>query len=251
MVDENKLGPYAKTLMKALGGNASTLSPTVTAKSITRWKLDDPTSFLNIVGEGSFRELVLLVPAELDKYTEHMLETAMDEKPSRVDKRVKIRLWQEYEEAAMELRPMNMDKCVEGTGAPSWSQYESSLVDPIRVAWLTRPPVEYRLAMKEAEQTGLKRLMEILELPMVSTNRDGAPFVNVGVGLLILQAFKLVDQRVNGMVAQRMVNVNLNQSIPKDATSISMENIDAKIKELEEKVGVASDSGRLIDLEKL
>lgn len=244
-----KLSPYARALIGVLDGNKAHALP-VTPKSIERWGLDRPESFVNLIPEESgLKSAVVHLPEAYDKMTEWQLEQELPEPISRVDKRVKIKFWQEYEAAATEFRAINFLAVADGTGCANWGQYEIGLLtNPAKLAWLVRPPAEYNLQMKEAEQTGLKRLIEIMELPIM--NEKGVP--NIGVAAIILQAFKLVDMRLNGAVTQRMVNVNLNQTVPKEATAISMDTIDAKLKELEDKVGASgSDTGRVIDLEKI
>jgi hypothetical protein len=225
----NTMSPHGKALLKALGGNSSMARATPAA--VKRWGLDQPDSIASVLPE-EFLARVLLIPDDAMKLPESQLES--QGMVSRQDRRVRIQFWHEYEKAAKERRQMNLQTIVEHTGVPSWDGYAEKLyLNPSLFAWLMQPPAGYRLQMEEAQEIGLKRLTDIMELPIM----DSAGKVNVAVAMLILQAFKLVDQRVHGAITQRMVSVNLHGAEPPPAAKLDMDAVEKRIKELEAQLG--------------
>jgi hypothetical protein len=231
------LTAQGRALLKAMGGNLSQVR--ATPYSMSRWGLDRPESVLHVVPE-SLAALCLALPDEFLKKSDSALEA---ETPvTRLDRRVRLRFWDEYESANKENRPMKMLDVVQFSGVPSWESYEARLKDtPALLAWLMNPPAEYKLQMREAQELGLRRLTDILELPMIDATTGK---VNTGVGLLILQAIKLVDQRLHGSPTQKNVNVNVEAGqMPQNAT-LSMSEVDKKIAELEARLhGPAAQAG--------
>lgn len=200
-------------------------------KATAKWVLEDPRSVVNLLPE-SVRERVLALPPTLAKLSLEELENLAS--VSRVDRRVRIEFWREHERAAQANMPMNMDACVRLSGLLSWSQYEFRLEKPERLAWLLCPPAEYQVQLQEALEIGLNRLVEIVQLPLYTQKGE----VNTGVAAVVLQALKMVDQRLHGSVVQRMLTISKHQreTTVTNNTAISSENIDAKIAELEAKI---------------
>jgi hypothetical protein len=221
----NKMSPYGKTLYKALGGDTRFLAmkPSV----VRHFALERPDSVLNLIDDEELKELVVQLPEELlEKSEPELVELA---RPDRVDRRLRIAFWDEYERAAAEQRPMALGSITRNTGAISWNWYKNQLVaKPEKLAWFLSQPAAYKMQVQEAEQIGLSRLIEILELPLKNPNGT----INVLVGGLILAAFKHVDMRRNGLPTNKQVNINLAQDIPKNAT-IDPDKLDEKLAELE------------------
>ena len=221
-----KLSPWGKSLYKALGGEQSFLA--LRANKVQHWGLDRPDSLLNLVGDDPIKDMALQIPEELLRKTDGELQQM--QQPSRVDRRMRLAFWEEYERAACDNRTMDLANCHRNTGAVSWNAYRTHLADnPVVCAWFLSQPAAYKIQVAEAQSVGLGRVMEILELPIMDplTGR-----VNVPIAGLILAAWKLIDQRLHGLPTNKTVNVNMEANIPKNAT-IDPTKLDEKLAELE------------------
>jgi hypothetical protein len=228
----DKLSPFAKSLMKALGGDVKTLS--MTGAQISRWGLDRPEGIMSLLGDEELAEAAIRLPEEMTTMSETQLAAQVP--LDRVDRRMRIHFWEEYENAAKSYRKMEMQTVAAGTGAVSWESYKQMLImTPGKLAWLFNPPAGYKLQLQEAQELGLSRLMEILELPIKDplTQR-----INVGVAAIILQAWKSVDMRVNGALTQRIVQLSGSMGeAPQGASKVDMAEVDKKLAELEALLG--------------
>lgn len=212
------------------------------------WGMDQPQSVLHGLPDG-LRAQILSLPPELIALSEQELEIGAGG-ISRQDRRVRLNFWQEYEKATQEARSLNLKAVAQDTGLPSWAIYEEKLYQNAGLlAWLMRPPATYVLQVREAQELGLNRLHEILSLPIKTTvtkkNKSGEvkieEKINVGVALLILNAFRLVDQRLMGGYTQKQVNVNVDAGQAPPGGSINMATLDEKLKELEAALGDSQD----------
>lgn len=228
------LSPYGEALLKQVGGSLGMVRPTPHA--MKRWGMDRPDSIIHVLPED-FAKQVLKIPDEALELPEWRLEKelAEEENPvTRQDRRVRINFWQEYEQAHAQARKMNLTTVVQNTGLPSWQLYvDMLLTNHRRFAWLMHPPPGYELAMREAHELGMGRLVEILSLPLTKKDKNGNDVPNIGVGLLILQAVKLVDNRRMGTPTQKNVNVNVDAGKSPSGASLNMEEVDKKLAELE------------------
>jgi hypothetical protein len=231
----DKLSPFARSLMKALGGDPRTLS--LTGAQITRWGLDRPESMLNLLGDEDLAAAALKLSSEFLRMSEYELQKLCGEaRPSRLDRRVRIHFWEEYENAAKLGKAMDLDGVIREAGVHSWAAYRQDLLDSAPLlAWFLSPPASYKIQLKEAQDLGLSRLMEILELPIVDPVTKKP---NVGVAAIILQAWKSVDMRLNGALTQRIVQLSGSMGeAPPGATAVNMADVEKKLAELEAMLG--------------
>lgn len=229
---QDSLTPHGRALLKQLHGNTGQIRPT--AAAVARFGADQPDSVLEVIPEA-LANAALALPDELFKTPEHELESLAQ--VTRQDRRIRIRFWEEYEVCHRTLSQMDLTKVVADTGVPTWGYYWEKLTrTPALLVWLMQPPAAYRLQMQEASELGLRRLVDILQLPL--TKPSGA--VDAGVGLLILQAIKMVDQRLHGSVTQKVLSVNLSAGDKPEEGSISMDEVDRKLKELEDELSAAT-----------
>jgi hypothetical protein len=230
--DPAKVNPFARQLLKQLSGPSN-----VNPKAIQRWAKDLPHSVLNLVGDELLEQAALAIDEELLAMSEMELASKCGPgRPARVDRRVRIQFWDEYENAAKLMKPMNLKKVVEETGADSWQGYREQLTSrPGLLAWFMNPPAGYRIQMREAQELGLARLMDILEMDNYTMSRDGKKKVaNVGVMAIQMMAFKLIDARNNGAITQKMVSLSASMGpIPDELSKLSQEEMNKKIAELE------------------
>ena len=221
------LSAHGKALLKSLGGDPALA--TATPAAIRRFAADTPESPLQLMPEHIARKALAIEDNYL-KMTEHELEEHF--KPFRLDRRIKAAFWDDYERAAKEGRKVDLSTLVAGCGVATWEQYEDRLIQsPALFAWFLTPPVEYRVQLKEGSEFGMRRLMDILELPLIDSK--GRP--NTGVGLLILQAVKFLDARVHGAITQKVLNVGMSAGvIPEGAQGVNMAELDKRIAEAEQ-----------------
>lgn len=222
-----EVNPILKALNKDLNlpNTPTSISPSV----IRRFGLTTEANVLQLLPD-SLQAAALALPADVAEMSEEELERISP--PARHDRRVKMSFWDEYERAAREGRQVNTQSIVLGTGVSSWESYETSLTTkPERLSWFLTPPTQYKIALKEASQMSMKRLMDVLELPLIDAK--GRP--NVGVGMLVLQAVKFLDARLHGAITQKQVSVNVSATQPQDGV-MDMGAIDARIAELEQQM---------------
>lgn len=244
-----ELSPYGKQLLKQVKGSPQMVSP----GHSKHWGLERPDSVMHAIPE-SFSQLVYNLPEEMLSMTDGELEESYP--LTRQDRRLRILFWEAFEEANKKSIKMDLERVAKNAGLPTWESYEQKLYQsPALLAWVMRLPAHYDLQIKEGLELGMNRLMEIMSLPLQEAVFDkygkpimsgGKPVVrtNTSIGLLVLQAFKLLDQRRHGGYTQKSVNVNMEAGrIPENAT-IDPAELDRKLRELEDAV-----NGKPADIE--
>lgn len=93
-------------------------------------------------------------------------------RPDDMLERLKISFWDEFRLSQNQKRPMMMQNVLNGLCSKPYF-YEKVVKDKLKLAWLITPPPEEILVQKQLIQIGLKRLQEVLELPVIEvTYRD-------------------------------------------------------------------------------
>jgi hypothetical protein len=110
------------------------------------------------------------------------------------------------------------------------------LREQIMLAFIMCPPVTYDTFLTEALDKGLSRLREILDLPLHKA--DGT--VDTRVADLHVKVTAFIDMRKNGGIVQKTMNLNVDAKtslgeVKKMAKDLSVEELDRKIKQLEER----------------
>lgn len=225
-----KLSPYAQALMKSLGG--SPLSHRLTPKQMMRWAVDRPESVVNMLSEDpEIAEATAKLPQEILRQTETELRGKYPMLPSRRDRRARLMFWEEYEEAAKKAGPISLTAVAGRAGLVSWASYREELLANLDLlGWFMTPPPEYQLQLKEAQEMGLARLMDILELPAKDpVTGKLAPAVLA----LQLRAWQLIDMRVNGAVTQKTVHMHGEMGpVPTDGV-VDVKALDEQLAKLE------------------
>jgi hypothetical protein len=233
---------FGKSILKQLGGSLKDLDPA----QAKYWGVNSPNNIFEVIPEEVGNVFLTLDHSYFKVDTEE-LEASIP--LTRQDQRVKLAFWLEYEKAHEAHRKMDLEEVVTGTGIPNFEFYLTKLRDDMGLlAWFSRPPVSYMLEVREAHAIGMKRLMEILQLPLTEETKYG-PKVNVGVGALILRAFERIEDRLYGPMVQKNVNVNIGADAPnadQAKVALSLEEIDKRLKELEP---ITRPGGTLPDLE--
>lgn len=179
-----------------------------------------PTAIANKLDELAFErpELFSMDDDELEKLA----------KPAITLERLRISFWHEYHRAQEQGRKMTSAGIYAGV---CLQQYFSMTVmqKPLAFAWLLRPPASYAIAMEEALVQAIKRVREVLNMPLNGSAKNAAIF---------LKAMEMLDARLNGAAVQRIesksVSVQINKS---DKALPSPSEIEAKIRALEIQTG--------------
>jgi len=216
------------------------------------------------------RSLYNIAPAALqkalDRVSKHFFEKSESElyeevKPDRVLNLLRFRFWEEYNNAQDKGRMINLDKISTGICTLPYL-YNRVFRSPIMVAWLLTPPAEYQNLAKEALETGLFRLREILEMPLY--DKKGNP--NTSVANLMLKAIHMLDLRVHGSPTQRheikslSVHTKAGGDVARLVEDANMDEVEKQLMQLrstEEKVELLNESrpkyekfkSRAIDIE--
>jgi hypothetical protein len=161
-------------------------------------------------------------------------------KPDERDQRLRLTFWDEYGLACAQKRLMRYQAVMWGNIGPEvWDQVY--MKDRKKILFMITQPSSYSSSMRRILDIGVKRLHEIMELPILLKN--GSPD-NKAIAQ-ILKAFQLVDSRVKGSVVQRMqvdqrtLNINADAS-PKQAAQLTAETLGMmsmdELKEMEGKL---------------
>lgn len=198
---------------------------------------EDPRSLINIMPREAVWCLEKLPIAYL-YMGEKELRQEID--PDVRLNQIRIAFWKEYDMARASLTKMTvagMQSFLDGL--PS-IHVRHALQTPEKLAWILCPPASYDNMLEEALARGLGRINEILDLSLY--NKDGE--VDEKIATLILKAVAFIDIRKNGMPTQKteqtikQLNVNVNRrDIKQLGSHTRIEDLDAKIKELESQMG--------------
>jgi hypothetical protein len=131
--------------------------------------------------------------------------------PDDRDDRVRLAFWDEYNASTAAGKRMSLQSIISGTC--SWESWITAY-EPHdkRMCWIFTPPTSYVSQMRHILHRGTERLLEIINLPMLTDEGK----VDIKVANLILRAWQLADMRVKGGVMQKVqieqksMNLNLN-----------------------------------------
>lgn len=194
--------------------------------------VDNPRSLVSIC-PPNIKELILELPMHLLVMNERELD--LRAKPTQQMNMVRLGFWQEYEAAQSDLRQMRMSEISRRSGMPT-PMIMKRLREQIMLAYILCPPVSYDTFLTEALDKGLSRLREILDLPL--QNPDGS--INNRVAELHVKVTAFIDMRKNGGIVQKTMNLNVDAKtsvaeVRKMAKDLSVDELDRKIKQLEER----------------
>lgn len=200
------------------------------------------------------------LPAKLIEATER--ELAEKFCPTETHIRLKIAFWDEYRRASRDKRAvMKIGNAVEGVCSRKFF-YERIIPDPLAVAWLITPPPSENIVQKQLLQIGMRRLQEVLELPIMeefevkdkkTQQMRTVKKINVAVIKEIRAITEMLMNRVHGGVIQRAqvdqrslnLNVDAGKTADPQLTSgePSLEQIEKLISRIETVTQVLPESG--------
>ncbi len=208
--------------------------------------LEHPRSVVNLVPEAVANAIMRLPDEYVDK-GEDELQLIFKERqwaPSTLDDRIRFSFWKEYDNAQTNIRQMVMTHVY--YGLCSRESFYVMIQNKQRVAWMLCPPADYMLAAEEALTYGLEQLRDILARPHVSM----VGTVDSKAAGVKLEIVKMLDARVKGAIIQTTRNLNVNMNANKPVVQAPrIEDIDQKIKELEDALKGLNDGSKLTDIE--
>jgi hypothetical protein len=151
-----------------------------------------------------------------------------------VESRLRQSFWLEYDRACMRGGKMNVSAIY--SGVCSRKHFHSILSNTFKVAYVIRPPINYKVALHELLTIGIEQMRQILITPHI--DEDGK--FNSSHANQKLKIMETVFERALGAVVQRVEQKNLNVSVESDG-----EDVEAQIREVQEKI--LKSQGRLID----
>lgn len=186
------------------------------------------------------RKTVDEMPVSLLTMDEVHLEHSV--RPTPYLNQLRTAFWQEYDAAQNSLTAMTVQGIQSHMGSKSPSMLlKEHLTQFKSLAWILVPPTHYDSLIDEALNRGMRRLQQILDLPMHKSDGE----IDHKAIELIMKATAFLDIRKNGMPTQRTIqevkqmNVHLTS---RDVKSLGIhtrsDELDMKLRELEEKLKV-------------
>lgn len=226
---------------------------------------ENPYSLQNLA-TPEVRAAIEALPIKFYKYSEFRLREHANPCPEIA--RLRISFWDEYLRAADEKRKMNMRSVTAGVCSMRYF-YETVLKNENWVGYITIPPIDYQLALRELLELSWERLREVLLMPLkekvnikkTSTDPDTGKQIttfevvekpNTSLISEIRQITNMLDLRIKGAVVQRMQieqkNLNMNMDVESSGNFLADATM-AQLEEMEKRVNALR--GSMQEVEKL
>jgi len=167
---------------------------------VSLFNREDPDSLINCT-DGSLRKSIEAV--EQSKEARRILKFGEKElrdlKPTAQEARLRFSFWDEHARAIETGQSMKLTRVFAGIISEE-TFYENYLASPEKMAYLMNIPPAYKMAAQEILITGMERLRDIIELPLM----DSKGRVQGAVVSAILKAVDMLDKRINGMALQKI-----------------------------------------------
>jgi hypothetical protein len=201
-------------------------------QSFARLSLDysHPESLVNLL-PLTLKEKVKKIPTEWRNLPSEDLEKIVPNELGPTGERLRKALFAEFWRA-LDQRTQMAPAMIYGAvcGEATFMRYMN---DPKKLAWLCTPPTEYEHEVGDLLDRGLRRVREILQMPLYTQSNQP----NVKVAEIILKAVMMLDMRTKGAYTQRVESKNLNISqelpSPNQVPPKSLLEMEQRIKELE------------------
>lgn len=208
---------------------------------------DNPYSLINLV-PGEIRAAMDAIPVHYYGISEFELRRTA--KPTAEVARLRVNFWDEYLRAVDQKRKMEMVSVLKGGVCHPNYFYNVVLKEPKWVAYITIPPADYQLALREMLDLGLDRLREVLILPIVEKVPITVKEKNADTGKIeyrtefiqqtntkliseIVKITNMLDLRVKGAILQKVQVENRNLNIHANADDPNVFLADATMNQLE------------------
>lgn len=219
-----------KFMNNQVDGLLDNLSP-IDSRDISIYDMDNPNSILQMVKHSKpLAQAVLKADQVLMLMDEGSLRTKLA--PSAIDNRLRLAFW------------LEVDKCINSNGAHQFSEQlvfagivtkevwqKKYLTNAKKMAWILTPVGNYESSMMEALETGVSQLRKILSAPLF----DDAGKLDTKAAKIVVDVFKLLDERVRGTVVQKHQIIHQHTGSPV-APNAPLIDIDEKLRELESQI---------------
>ena len=202
---------------------------------------EDPRSLISIMPREA-RATLDETPALWLTMDEHEIVKLV--KPTPLLQQIRSAFWLEYDAAQSTHTKMTLKGVILHMGSSSPSLLvKDALTNTKKLAFILHPPLHYDTLIAESLSHGLRRIQEILDLPLV--DQDGK--IDHKSAELILKATAFLDIRKNGMPTQRTEMKQLTVNVTKkDLAALNghkPHELDQKIRQLEAELGKAPADG--------
>jgi HPt (histidine-containing phosphotransfer) domain-containing protein len=165
-------------------------------------------SVINLV-HPSFRPKITNIPTE---YLDMSLEDLKKElNPTVTHYRLRYMFWNEYECAVEHGKMMRLTRIYSGVCSEGY--FATLTKNPLFMAFLVSPPMDYVSVVKESLQAGMENLRRIVSANVFDEDGNliprAADVVIKGIALLDLRVKGAVIQRID----QRLVSLNVNKEV--------------------------------------
>ena len=145
--------------------------------------------------------LWLLTPREMEKEYEGDL--------TNVDRMLRHSFWLEYDVAQKRGRPMVMENVFRGVCSRSMFDKFISKT-PHRFAYMLKPPENYRVALEEILELGVRELREIIKAPIHFFDKKGNKLTDSKLAGVKVKIVEALMNRLQGMPVHRSMQVTEN-----------------------------------------
>lgn len=217
-------------------------------EKLPEYELSDQQHFLNMLPAFVQDAVIKLPPEYLDMSEEELKELCFGDKTADIPAthyRLQMSIWDEYERCRRYgIRALDLQRVIQGICTLGYFA-NRFMAEPKNVAWLIHPPGDYMRQMKEILQLSMDQLRQIVLAP----NTDSKGRFNTRLADVKFRIHQHVDMRVKGAIIQRIDQRNLSVNVTGQATEeqtgriidqlsaadMPMDQVDAKLKELEQK----------------
>lgn len=190
-------------------------------------------SLLPTAVADSIRSAAALRPDLFDK-TEQELNKYLKQndsyQPTAADNRLRLKFWTEYDRVQQSGgKALVVEHIIAGICYREHF-YGNYLKNPLKVAWIVCMPVGYWAKSVEALEFGIEQLRDILEIPHFAGGKLDTKLMSTKVKIV-----ELMNTWIKGAPVQRSVAVNLHtgNELKAMTASMTMEDMQAKLKALE------------------
>lgn len=204
---------------------------------------DNPLSLVNMLPPAmaaSLDELLFTNPEyfELDEQELYKYLKNENKQPTPTDNRLRLQFWYEYDQASRTGRKITAAGIANGIVTKEY--FTNRIIkSPSKLAWIMCPPTGYMVKANEALEFGLEQLRSILDLPETINGKPDYKLAEIKMKIVTL-----LDQRVRGAIVQKIeskeirMNMNVSQrDVKKLAESMTAEEMDVRIKKLQQEMG--------------
>jgi len=206
------------------------LSP-IDSREISIYDMENDNSILNLCRHSKPLSMAIL---KADQILMLMDEASLRAKiaPSAIDNRLRLAFWLEVDKVLNSNKAHQFSEQMVYAGIVTKEVWQKKyLGNAKKMAWILTPVGNYESSMMEALETGVSQLRKILSAPLF----DDAGKLDTKAAKIVVDVFKLLDERVRGTIVQKHQIVHTHQGGVVSNTAPILD-IDEKLRELENQI---------------